>query len=69
MVDDLPSLLFRQSLPSRHAVVQIALGDIPEKLAIAGALGFAGGQSRNVSRAFSIRSMTGGTVVKVVGLH
>jgi hypothetical protein len=31
--DNLPSFLFRQRLPRRHAVVQIAFGDVPEELA------------------------------------
>src|SRR5271155_4184523 len=69
MVDNLPSLLFGKTCPGRHTVIQIALGDVPEKLAIAGALRFPCGQSRNVSSAFSVWSMTRGAVVQIVGLR
>src|SRR5580692_8517014 len=38
VVDDLPALLIRQGLPGGHAIVGIASGDVPKKLAVAGRL-------------------------------
>jgi hypothetical protein len=59
IVDDLPSLLFRQRLPGGHAVVDVTLGDVPKELTVTCPLGLAAGQRGYVSRAFSRWAMAG----------